>query len=247
MIIDFDVNGEETLGKECSAVANRHSPKVLFVTSEITGLLKVGGLGEISAYLPQMLRRQGLDVRILIPGYRSIVSRFPNMPLVAELPASHDVPKCKIGKLCSTDGLVLYAVICPDLYDRDGSPYADSDGVEWADNDIRFARLGLAAAEIGASGIPGCQWRPDLLHVNDWPSALAPAYLAWRGCPTPSILTVHNLAYQGLFDQQRCPSLGIPDAAFQTNGVEFLRQGIVPEGRADLFLACDDGESDLCP
>ncbi len=209
-------------------------PKVLFVTSELTGLLKVGGLGEISASLPQMLRRQGLDVRILIPGYRPILERFPKMSILATLPALHDLPACQIGMLHSADGLVLYTVICPELYDRDGSPYVDSEGREWSDNDIRFARLGLAAAEIGGGGLQ-CGWRPDLLHVNDWPSALAPAYLAWRHDPTPSILTVHNLAYQGLFDKRRCHSLGIPAAAFQQEGVEF--HGKVSFLKAGLFYA----------
>ncbi len=210
------------------------APKVLFVTSEIAGLLKAGGLGEISASLPHMLRRHGLDTRILIPGYRAILKKHPDITVLAELPGLHDVPKCRIGMLRLADGLILYIVLCPELYDRDGSPYADAEGREWADNDLRFARLGLAAANL-VSGVPGFGWRPNLMHVNDWPSALGPAYLAWQGDATPSILTVHNLAYQGLFDRQRCYSLGIPDAAFQQDGVEF--HGKVSFLKAGLFYA----------
>ena len=92
--------------------------------------------------------------------------------------------------------MTVYVLLCPELYDRDGSPYVDRYGVDWVDNDIRFARLGLAAAEI-ACGNGDRLWCADLLHLNDWPSGLASAYLAWRGQHIPSILTIHNLAYQG--------------------------------------------------
>lgn len=219
---------------ETGASKHASARRVLFVTSEMTGLLKAGGLGEISAYLPHMLRQQGLDVRILIPGYRQILRKFPDLAVVAELPAAHEVPACQIARLDCKDGLVLYILRCDALFDRDGSPYADPQGADWADNDVRFARLGLAAADI-VSGVDALGWTPDLVHVNDWPSALAPAYLAWRGHPAPSILTVHNLAYQGLFDRARCGALGIPDAAFRTDGVEF--HGRVSFLKAGLFYA----------
>ena len=118
------------------------------------------------------------------------------------------------------DGLVVYVILCPELYDRDGSPYGDTSGVDWPDNDVRFARLGLAVAEP-AGGLGDLDWRPDLLHLKDWPSALAAAFLNWRGVSTPTILTIHNLAYQGLFRAERLPALGIPEASFQIDGVEF--------------------------
>jgi starch synthase len=125
-------------------------------------------------------------------------------------------------------------VICPELYDREGSPYVDHNGQEFLDNDLRFGRLGLAASEI-AAGIAELGWKPDLVHVNDWPSAMAPAYMAWRGVKIPSILTVHNLAYQGLFNRDRMGALGIPDSAFQTDGVEFYGQ--VSFLKAGLYYA----------
>jgi starch synthase len=118
-----------------------------------------------------------------------------------------------------SDGLVAYLVLAPDLYDRDGTPYGNAGG-DWSDNDVRFARLALAAAEI-ASGRAGLDWRPDLLHLNDWPTALAAGYAAWRDVPVPSLLTIHNLAYQGLFGPDSLGRLGIPPAAFDINGVEF--------------------------
>jgi starch synthase len=132
------------------------------------------------------------------------------------------------------DGLIVYAVLCPELYDREGSPYGDETGADWSDNDVRFARLALAAADL-TCGLGGLAWRPDLLHVNDWPSALAPAYLAWRERVVPSILTIHNLAYQGLFGRDRLSVLGIPERAFQIDGVEFY--GKLSFLKAGIFYA----------
>ena len=164
--------------------------------------------------------RHHYDVRILIPGYRQVLSQIGPVEEIARLPASFGIPACGLGRGTTQDGLTVYVLLCPELYDRDGSPYVDGFGVDWSDNDIRFARLGLAAADI-ACGNGDHLWRADLLHLNDWPSGLASAYLAWRGQHIPTILTIHNLAYQGIFDRNRLSHLGIPDAAFQINGVEF--------------------------
>ncbi|MBV9077559.1 MAG: glycogen synthase GlgA [Methylobacteriaceae bacterium] len=205
--------------------------KILYVTSEMTDFVKAGGLGDVSAALPRSLGRL-YDVRVLIPGYRQVTALHPDIEVVARLEAAFGLPACDLGRVRSPDGLTIYIILCPELYDREGSPYGDAHGVDWADNDIRFARLGLAAAQL-ASGRHDLGWTPNLLHLNDWPSALASAYVAWKGWRVPSVLTIHNLAYQGLFDRTRLSPLGVPDTAFQIDGVEFygklsfLKAGIV--------------------
>ncbi|HEX2724693.1 MAG TPA: glycogen synthase GlgA [Beijerinckiaceae bacterium] len=193
--------------------------RILYVTPEIADYVKAGGLGEVSAALPRTLRQE-YDARVLIPGYRQVLENQDQMTVVARLPGTRGMPACEIGQMNAPDGLVIYVVLCPELYDREGSPYGNAAGIDWSDNDVRFARLSLAAAEI-AAGVDDLNWKADLLHLNDWPSSLAPAYLAWRGCKVPSVLTIHNLAYQGLFDRDRLPRLGIPESAFQIEGVEF--------------------------
>ena len=193
-------------------------PKLLFVTSEMTDFVKVGGLGDVSSALPRALRQTN-DIRILIPGYRQVTDGR-QITLVAELAPFAGLPACSLGRIDMADGLVIYVLLCPDLFDREGTPYADKNGSDWVDNDVRFARLSFAAAEI-ASGVPDLGWKPDLLHLNDWPASLAPAYLSWRGLDVPTVLTVHNLAYQGLFPRERLPVLGVPDSSFQVEGVEF--------------------------
>ncbi|WP_375407888.1 glycogen synthase GlgA [uncultured Methylobacterium sp.] len=191
--------------------------RILYATPEMADFVKTGGLGEVAGALPRALRRH-YDVRVLIPGYRQVVDRFDHMPVVARLPGQAGVPPCDLGLVEMGDGLLVYVLLSADLYQRDGTPYGDAQG-DFRDNDLRFARLSLAAAEIAGGADPG--WSADLLHLNDWQTALAPAYLSWTGRRIPSVLTIHNLAYQGLFSSESLGRLGVPDGAFQMDGVEF--------------------------
>ncbi|MFC7398220.1 glycogen synthase GlgA [Chelatococcus sp. GCM10030263] len=195
--------------------------------------VKVGGLGEVSSALPRALRGR-LDMRVLLPGYRHVLARGHELTVVGRLPGLADIPACDVGRLTMPDGLTVYVLLCPELYERDGTPYADADGRDWPDNDLRFARLSLAAAEF-ARGAADPDWHPGVLHLNDWPAALAAGYLRWFGLPTPTIMTIHNLAYQGGFARERLTSLGIPERAFDINGVEFYGQ--LSFLKAGLFYA----------
>ncbi len=208
--------------------------KVLFATSEFAEFAKAGGLGDVSAGLPRALRRRDIDVRILLPAYPEVIAKANDITIIAHLPGRAGIDPCCIGQAETEDGLPLYLVLAPSLYQRIGSPYAGPEGHDWPDNDLRFARLSLAAAEI-AAGRAGIAWQPDLLHVNDWPGGLAPAYLRWQGSRVPTILTLHNIAYQGLYSRDRLQVLGIPQHAFNINGVEFHHN--VSFLKAGLFYA----------
>jgi starch synthase len=196
--------------------------RILFVTTELADYVKVGGLGEVSAALPRALAGE-FDVRVLIPGYPQVLARHKNLSIVGELDAVANMPACRLARARTTDGLAIYILIAPDLYEREGSPYGDRHGADWRDNHIRFARLSSAAAEI-ALGRADPAWSADLVHCNDWPSALTPAYMRWSGRPAPCVLTVHNLAYQGLFPRETIAEIGVPDHAFHMEGVEFYDQ-----------------------
>ena len=89
-----------------------------------------------------------------------------------------------------------------------------------ADNDIRFARFASTAALL-AGGMLDPDWQADVVHANDWQSALVPAYLAWNDMSTPSILTIHNLAFQGLFPKETLRMIGAPENSFNVEGIEF--------------------------
>jgi len=213
----INVPGTKTLTPVASQ--NPNKKKVLFVTSEIADLVKTGGLGDVSAALPRAMAHLH-DVRVLIPGYPQVMHSENPIHIIGELGGHAALPPCKIGRMDMPDGLVIYVLICPELYEREGSPYGANNGRDWPDNHIRFARLGLAAADIAAN-LAQIHWCPDLVHAHDWPAGLAPAYMHWRGQRTPTLFTIHNLAYQGVTSLGSCPELGIPTHALQQEGMEF--------------------------
>lgn len=193
--------------------------KILFVTSELTDLIKTGGLADVSAALPRALGAHH-EVRVLIPGYKQVMQYGMPIRVVGSVISHGDIPPCRIGRLDMPDGLIIYVVICPELYERDGLPYGDEHGQDWPDNPQRFARLCMAAADIAAD--TACiRWRPDLVHAHDWPTGLTPAYMHWRGLTTPCVFTIHNLAYQGNISMQLRRKLSIPLEACGPERMEF--------------------------
>ncbi|MCA1454480.1 glycogen synthase GlgA [Bradyrhizobium sp. BRP22] len=205
--------------------------RVLFVTTEMDDFVRVGGLAAVSAALPRALRPWG-DVRIMLPGYRDVVEQLTHIEIAGKCAPLAEMPACTIGRASTRDGIPVYVVLCPELYDRPGNPYGDESGRDWSDNDIRFGRFASAAAELAAGSLDK-NWAADLVHANDWQAALVPAYLAWRGARIPSILTIHNLAYQGLFPKDSLRRIGAPENSFHIDGLEFydklsfLKGGIV--------------------
>src|ERR1700752_3980225 len=193
--------------------------KVLFVTTEMDDFVRVGGLAAVSAALPRALRSLS-DVRIMLPGYSDVIEQLTHIEIVGECAALAEMPACSVGRAPTRDGLPVYVLLCPELYDRPGTPYGDESGQDWPDNDIRFGRLASAAAEL-AMGRVDKSWAADLVHANDWQAALVPAYLAWNGASMPSILTIHDLAYQGLFPRESLRRIGAPENSFHIDGLEF--------------------------
>ncbi|MBH3437523.1 glycogen synthase GlgA [Pseudomonas luteola] len=214
----FPTQTDERQLKLSSVVETRK--RILFVTPEITDFVKAGGLGEVSAALPRALSSKH-DVRVLIPGYRPVMDAIRDeMQIVGRIPALAAMPACDIARVDQEDGLVIYVLVCPELYERPGTPYADTHGADWVDNHIRFGRLASAAADL-AAGTASIRWCPDLLHLNDWQTGLAAGYVQWRGLKTPSVMTIHNLAYQGVFPRYCMADLGIPAEAFSIDGLEY--------------------------
>ena len=207
--------------------------KVLFATSEIAPHVKTGGLGDVSAALPEALTGIGVDLRVLIPGY-SELSRLKSRPLAT----LGDIPGFPSAKLLETklaNGVPAIIVDCPTLYRRAGGPYQDSSGVDWPDNAIRFGLLSKVAAILGNDRSP-IPWRPKIVHCNDWQTGLAPAYLHFiPGHNAQSVMTIHNLAYQGVFPPETVLPLGIPQHSFSIFGVEYY--GNLSFLKAGLFYA----------
>jgi starch synthase len=206
--------------------------KVLSAASEVYPLIKTGGLADVAGALPGALAHHGVAVKTLVPGYPAVMKALEAAEPVHTIPDLFGGP----GRLVMAKGkgLDLIVIEAAHLYGRAGNPYLGPDGKDWPDNANRYAALSAMAAGIARGLIPS--FVPDLLHVHDWQAALAPAFLKY-GPPVAakSILTVHNLAFQGHFPASLFPTLGLPSYAFAINGVEYF--GGVGYLKAGLQLA----------
>lgn len=200
--------------------------RILYVTSEVYPLIKTGGLADVSGSLPAALRKLGEDVRLLVPGYRPIIEKLRNQRVLLTLkwlPVVGDI-SLKIGEMPDT-GVPVYVLDHPQLYDRDGGPYLDAKGREWIDNPLRFGILSRVAAILGSRLSPLAEWIPDIVHVNDWQGGLTPAYMHYSSTPcAKSVLSIHNLAFQGNFAPEWVETLGLPPQGYSVNGFEYYGQ-----------------------
>jgi starch synthase len=206
--------------------------RILFATSECAPLVKTGGLGDVSATLPAALKALGLDPRILLPAYGSVLAQLPKCGEVARFAATADFPAARLLQGQTPSGVPLLALDCSELYDRSGGPYQDAAGEDWSDNALRFGLLSRVAALLGSADSP-LGWRADVVHCNDWQTGLAPAYLRYTaGARAATVQTIHNLAYQGIFEPRFVAALGLPQGCFTPDGVEyygklsFLKSGL---------------------
>ena len=170
--------------------------RALAVASEIFPLIKTGGLADVTGALPLALKAEGIETRTLIPGYAGVVDALGGAVEVLNLQDCYGGPARVLG--CSVADLDLFVLDAPHLFARPGNPYLAPDGSDWPDNALRFAALARTAAEIGQGAIP--TFIPQVVHAHDWQAGLTHAFLHYRGRPRPgSIMTVHNLAFQGQF------------------------------------------------
>ena len=210
--------------------------KVLFAASELGPWAKTGGLGDVASALPAALRAMRQDVRILVPAYRSLLESFPDAVEVARPRLLGGLlPAAVLRQALAPNGTPLLLVDYPPYFDRPGNPYLGPEGREWLDNHLRFGLLSRVAAWLGSKAST-LDWKPNVVHCNDWQTGLAPAYLHYLpGQRAKSLLTVHNLAFQGLFDHASLFELGLPDEAWHTEGVEY--HGYLSFLKAGLQLA----------
>jgi starch synthase len=199
--------------------------RVLFVTSEVAPIIKTGGLADVSAALPAALHGMGIDIRVLLPGYPQVLKALLEFQVIVDFglhPLSDfaTAPPFRLVLGTLPGGIPLYVLDCPEMYLRGGGPYQDEHGEDWADNAQRFGLFSKIAALLGSAESP-MQWKPDVVHCNDWQSALAPVYLHYAQDPAPCVMTVHNLAFQGIFPAAVMPELGLPWDCFTADGVEF--------------------------
>jgi starch synthase len=205
------------------------SVRVLAVASEVYPIVKTGGLADVAGALPIALKAHGVEMRTLMPGYPDVTRQLADAQEIRRWPDYFGGP----GRLlaASRDGLDLFVLDVPHLYARPGNPYVTAEGVDWPDNGVRFAALSRLAADIGHGLVPA--FVPDIVHAHDWQAGLAPAYLHYDNRPRPAtVMTIHNMAYQGKFDPALLGAIGLPSSAFDVHaleyfgGISFLKAGL---------------------
>ncbi|MGH8820206.1 MAG: glycogen synthase GlgA [Rhodoferax sp.] len=216
--------------------------RILQLSAEIFPLLKTGGLADIAGALPAALNAAGCDVRVLLPGFPAVLAGLRHVVTAGQFAAPWgENLQVRLGELPGVPGgdgpLKAYVLDVPSLFDRPGNPYEDPQRRPYPDNARRFAVLGWAAAYLAHA--LDRHWSPEVVHGHDWHAALACACLKLWPDPqarrVPSVYTVHNLAYQGVFDAQHLGEIGMPQAAFQMEGLEF--HGQISFMKAGLFYA----------
>ena len=204
--------------------------KVLSVASECAPFVKTGGLADVVGALPGALAPLGVEMRVLIPGYPAVKAALPGDADV------HALPRLPGGRALlrsgAAAGIEVMVLDAPRLFDRPGNPYLGPDGRDWTDNHLRYGALCRLAARIATEGVGG--WQPDVVHLHDWQAGLSAAYLELeRRAAPPSLITIHNIAFQGLFPPEARIPLGLPESEFRPEGFEyfgrlgFLKAGLV--------------------
>lgn len=206
--------------------------KVLSVASEAAGLVKTGGLADVAGALPGALAAQGVEVTTFIPGYPAVLAKLGKAKAVHKWDALLGTPaRLLAGMIGDHPLLVLDA---PALFAREGGLYSDASGRDWDDNWRRFAAFARAAVDIAGGAVKGRRFA--LVHAHDWQAGLVPAYLRLAppkgGRAVPSVITIHNMAFQGYYPADIFPQLGLPPSAWSVDAVEsyggvgFLKAGM---------------------
>jgi starch synthase len=201
--------------------------RILLASSEVHPYSKTGGLADMVGSLAKTLARDGHRVGIVTPLYAGIRERFPELKQL-DLPLEFPLgPHRVCGETWSLEpiqGLTVYFVDQPAFYHR--ADLYQEDGVDYPDNAERFIFFSKAAVHLALH----LDWQPEVLHLHDWPASPAAVLihhqrkLAGQGIAPGVCLTIHNLAYQGLFPAARYALTNLPQDYFTPAGVEFYGQ-----------------------
>jgi starch synthase len=210
--------------------------RILLASSEVHPYSKTGGLADMVGALGKALARGGHEIRIVTPLYRDVREKFPQIKREDwqfDLPLGARRVQAELFSLEAETGLTVYFVQQPEFYFRE--ELYQQDDISYADNDERFVFFSKCVAHLARYW----PWRPDIVHVNDWQTALVPALMLHQhhaegwGNPPPVCLSIHNLAYQGVFPAAAFALTNLPPEYFTVDGAEFyggmncLKAGIV--------------------
>jgi starch synthase len=211
-------------------ILRNFSVNLLFATADAYPFVKTGGLADVSAALPAALAASGVSTRIVLPGYPQALESAGHLSEVARFASAIGFGRLRLLETYLPGSSVrVWLVDCPSLDNRPGGPYQDDNGADRPDNQLRCALFDHVVADIANGAVRG--WTADIVHANDWHCGLLPLFCSTRNGPRPAmVFTVHNLAYQGLFDAGEFSRLGLPSERFQQlefyGGPSFMKAGI---------------------
>ena len=194
--------------------------KVLFAASEAFPLLKTGGLGDVANSLPNALVALGVELRLVMPAFRSVFPEVEDLQLLGWLNLG------SLGEVRVWEAyhpafrMPLWLVDSAVYFDRVGNPYTNGDGNDWVDNPQRFTAFSRAVALLAIDAL-GVQWRPDVVHANDWQTGLVSAFLSLESRRPRTLYTIHNLAYDCQFDYAGFQALKLPPHWWSMEHAEF--------------------------
>ncbi len=203
--------------------------RILFLASEVDPFAKTGGLADVASALPKALAALGHDVRIILPLYRAVNRQKFGLRQTAVHVAVSVGSQLLEGRVWEAvlpkSRVPAYFIEQAALFDRDGL-YQDQ-GKDYPDNLTRFNFFSQAALRM----LPALDWQPEVIHCHDWQTALTCAHLTLGSlgrepffASVGTVLTIHNLAYQGLFPHDQWPLTQLPDAAYSLQGLEYYNQ-----------------------
>ena len=212
--------------------------RILFATSEAHPLIKTGGLADVSGALPKAISQltdfTG-DIKIVMPAYHAVLAKLKNCQSFADISLFGQDCQLIIGNMPDSN-LSVIAIKNTFLYERAGGPYSDENGIDWPDNALRFGVLSRVASLLCSAQSPLNNWMPDIIQCNDWQTGMAPAYMKLVDhSSVKSILSIHNLAFQGNFDATWVEKLDLPVSQFVMDGFEYFGQ--LSFLKAGLFYA----------
>lgn len=198
--------------------------KILLASSEVVPYIKTGGLGDVAGTLINEYRKTGTEASAILPLYKKIKQSARDFKLISlgkeiTVPLGNSLEKGSLWKGKTPEGADVYFIENRKFYDRD-EIYSTSRG-DYPDNASRFIFYSRGVLEA----LKALKLKPDIIHCNDWQTGLIPVYLKTlykdEFPKTATLMTIHNLGYQGIFKQSEMPLTGLAPALFNINGLEF--------------------------
>ena len=196
--------------------------KILFASSEAYPLIKTGGLADVAGSLPRALLAQKQDIHLILPAYAVLMARVKKYRQLVEFTIDNHAVKLLETRLPGTK-VKTWLVDCSAYFARPGNPYMNEDNEVWPDNAERFSLFCKVIERVAMNQL-GLDWQPDIVHCNDWQTGLVPALLAQHTQRPATLFTIHNLAYQGLFDHDIFTQLNLAEHFWHHESLEFHQQ-----------------------